>query len=420
MDEINIIKKSYIQMWLRIIATFISEFGSKTFSFGLSFYVYKETQSTISFGLTLIAIPFATVILAPIIGKIIDTYKHKHIIIISQIFSVIFVTFFLLLNNKIENILIPSLVLIIFLSIFDEFVLLTLFASNSSTIHSNHLQKLRGYQQIVSNISMIVAPVLGAILVASLSFNIFIIIEVLSEVLTLIINVFINFNLISKKDISSENSDLSMKHALSFVKEQKYLKSLILLSAIVNLSDTIYKIGLPIIVLSIFKLNNTYFGYMESSIIIGSMIGGYIMAKRKKNTQPLKSLVPLCILTSFLMIIIPLAPFINNIFIGYLLIAFTVLVIHLLESLFNIPLQVWYVEEVPEYIQGRVFAIMNALMMGSLPLGILSFGALYEVNFYSLIVLNLIAFLIAITLRISVLLYVKLILKIDLADAKVF
>ncbi|MGY0542769.1 hypothetical protein ACW3SX_06590 [Streptococcus pneumoniae] len=87
--------KSHQQILLRSLLTLISQLGSSAFAMGVSLFIFQKTDSSISFGLNMIAAPLVTVLLSPIIGKIIDSFNHKSIIIICQIVSIATLLFYI-------------------------------------------------------------------------------------------------------------------------------------------------------------------------------------------------------------------------------------------------------------------------------------------------------------------------------------
>ena len=64
-------KKSNRQIFLRCMLTLLSQLGSSMFVMGVSLFIFQKTNSSISFGINMIIGPLVTVLLSPIIGKII-------------------------------------------------------------------------------------------------------------------------------------------------------------------------------------------------------------------------------------------------------------------------------------------------------------------------------------------------------------
>ena len=119
-------KKSNRQIFLRCLLTLLSQLGSSMLIMGISLFIFEKTNSSISFGINMIIGPLATVLLSPIIGKIIDSYSHKRIIIINQIVSTLSLILYALIFQKFESQMIMlTIALVIILKVADEFVLLS-------------------------------------------------------------------------------------------------------------------------------------------------------------------------------------------------------------------------------------------------------------------------------------------------------
>ncbi|GHU37313.1 MFS transporter [Bacilli bacterium] len=414
------------QLWLRVCLTFVSQFGSNVFAFGMALYIYAKTASAISFGINLIVVPLVTVILSPIVGRVIDTYSHKKIVIISQIASLLAVFCFILAGQVVTGqLLIPvSFLLIACLKIADEFILLTLYASSVNFVLEEHQQKMRAYQQIAANISRILAPIFGGFLYALISFSNFVWVEFASEFLSLLLILALNFKLVQHDtQLSSESvtEDTSFKSSLKWLKTQPYLKAVIGFSCVVNAVDTVIAIALPITVLTILRLSNQYYAFLMSMMIVGELLSSLIIAKRKPRAKPLKFLIPLNVISTLFLLMIGLVPALgySKPVIIYSFLVITVFAIPFIETFYNIPLQVWYVTEIPERIQGRIFSLSGALISGIMPIGTLFFSLGYELKFANLLIINLILIGLAFSIKMVLFAYFKWVKKIDFAEAKI-
>jgi MFS family permease len=73
------------QMLRILIIKFAGTFGSAMLSFAIGLYILRRTGSALSMGVSLITGPLATVLLTPLVGYIVDTMKHKRIMVLAQI-----------------------------------------------------------------------------------------------------------------------------------------------------------------------------------------------------------------------------------------------------------------------------------------------------------------------------------------------
>jgi MFS family permease len=418
--------KSLRQLWLRVALTFVSQFGSNVFAFGMALYIYAKTDSAISFGINLIVVPLVTVVLSPIVGRVIDSYNHKKIVLVAQIASIFSILSFIVFGQFATGnaLLVVSFLLIVCLKVADEFILLTLVSSSINFVLAEHIQKMKSYQQIAANISRILAPIFGGFLFALVNFATFAWIEFASEFVSLILIGLLNFRLVqSASQVTSEEAieDTSFKASLKWLKTQPYLNGIILLSSVVNAVDTVIMIGLPIIVLSILKMNQESYAFLMSAMVLGELLSSLMIARRKPAQQPLKILLPFCFITTLILLVLGFAPFLDtgNHFLAYGLLLMAAFAIPFIECFYFIPLQVWYTTEIPEKIQGRMFALSGALISFATPIGTLFFSLGYELKVANLMVINLLLILIAVTIKMLLFAYFKFIKKMDFAKAKI-
>lgn len=72
---------------LLYIGKTVSSFGSKTFSFALSYYLLTITNSSLQFSLSLAINYLPPIIFSPIAGIMSDHFNKKRVIIVSDLFS---------------------------------------------------------------------------------------------------------------------------------------------------------------------------------------------------------------------------------------------------------------------------------------------------------------------------------------------
>lgn len=418
-------KQSYHQLWLRVALTFVSQFGSGIFSFALSLFIYQETKSSISFGINMIAAPIAIVLLTPFIGKIIDGYSHKKIVVLAELGSITSLLIFLNFFNSFSefNLLIFSFLIVMALKIADEFVLLTLFASSINFVIEKHQTKMRAYQQIAANISSVLSPVLGGLLFSLIPFIYISNIEIVTELISLIIVLMLNFKLVLQASDQKEmENDQTIENkfipAVKWVFKQKYLRSLLIISSIINACDTILYIAPALIVLSMLHLDSFFYSIISAVMVLGELISGIIVGKRGEKDMPLAPLMKLSFITAGLMLFIGISGTLES-YLGFILLALLLFLIPFLESFYNIPLQVWYVNEIPKDMQGKVFSFIGSVMMGTSPIAILLYGFLYDIKVVGLEKLNMIIILAVVLIKFGLLSYYKFIKKIDFSKAKI-
>ena len=415
--------KSHQQILLRSLLTLISQLGSSALAMGDSLFIFQKTDSSISFGLNMIAAPLVTVLLSPIIGKIIDSFNHKSIIIICQIVSIatllFYIAYFQILDNQI---LFLTIFVVIVLKIADEFVLLSLYASSINIVHEEEQQKLRSWQQISANCAAITSPVIGATLYGAIPFNLFILAVVFTEFISLILVIAINFRFVVKEESTDGKNDFKDDEKLNLFKwlsKQSYLKDIVFLATVVSSIDTVIYIATPIIILNILEFSNIYYSVAMSTLILGELLSSLIISRKKQETSPLKNGYSIMLGSTLAMSFLGFSTFFSNKPIAFSFILLSLFSMTFVESFFTIPLQVWYVTEIPEKIQGRIFAFLGAIISFFSPLSTLMFSGLYEIKTLPLQQINTIIIFSAVSIRLISTIYLKFIKKVNLANAHV-
>jgi len=419
--------RSLRQLRLRVALTFLSQAGSGVFAFALSLYIFRATGSSISFGINMIATPIATVALSPIIGRIIDGVPHKRVILTAQGVSVLTVLVFILAYQHVplRRLVVFSFAMVLLLRVADEFILMTLFASSINLVLEEHQTKMRSYQQVASGLANMAAPLLGGVLFGLVHFSVIVGIEAVTESLALIIVLALDFALVTAPAVHAETAVadevLHGNHfgaTVRWVVGQKYLRALVLIASITNALDGILIIAPPIVILSVFGLDNIFYSAASAAMVFGELLAGMIVAHLPASRQPLARFLNLALLTSAIMLLLGVGGAMGS-HAGYVVVLVALFSIPLIESLYRIPLDVWYLTEVPAPIQGKVFTFMGALMTGTTPIGIFIFSLLYNLKGTSLIALNAAVVGAVVLLRLGTLGYFKVVRRLDFAAARI-
>lgn len=379
-------KKSLYQLSLTVLSGICGDMGSSIFSFGLGFMLLDKTGSVFSFTISNIVSPILGFVLLPIIGPIIDTLSKKKIIIISQTITVVsLILYWILLPNFGDNLLAPTTILIIILKGSDQFTFTARQASCIGIVLSKDVQKLNSYTQMSTSVANIASSILGASLYALLPFELFIICEIVTEVITVIITLMLNFTLNpeNESDFSiikngfEENDFNLFRDGLFYIKKQKYLLFGMTIATSINFLSGIFSVGIPILFLQVFNLNNFHFGIAEAFNAIGFLVGGILMQRKLTIKYPILNLWKTTIIIGITLIFIGVFIFIGG-KIGILVIYVLLFIIGFLFVILNVPYTVWVQKNISLFMQGRVLSILSSLGMATSPLGVLFYGFIFE------------------------------------------
>lgn len=375
-------KKSKRQLILTIFSSLCGDFGSSIFSFGLSFMLLSKTGSVYSFALSTIISPIVGIILLPFVGSAVDKYSRKRIIQLSQTVTIVaLVCYWLLLDSFQNHLVFYSAVLIVILRSSDQFTSTARQAANVQLVLENDLQSLSAYTQMTASFSGIISSILGAGLFSLLPFNLFIFIEILAELLTLMITALLDFNFFYKQqemDTKEKGSFKMFKEGILYLKKQKYLVIVILLALICNFFSGIYSVGLPFLILKVFKLSNLSYGVVQGMNGMGYVVGGFLIQKVWRVKYPVYNVWSISWKIGLLLFSIGSLPiFITQSQPAGMVLNILLFLIGIAYVSINVPYVVWLQKHIPVFIQGRVFGVISILAQAVSPVGVFVFGILF-------------------------------------------
>lgn len=373
-----------------ILSALVGGLGSGIFSFGIGLLILRETGSASNFGFSQMIGPLVSLFLLPFTGSIIDQFNHKKIAIYGQVASIAGIIMFLLADHYQVLARLPLIyALLIVLRISDLFLSTTYIASTISMVPEGDVQKIMSYKQVISTATMILSPILGAILYQALSFQAFVGVEVGTEILTLLLVLRINFYMfIPQPDPVEKKAQVKggiggmvtlFKKGLTYIANHPVLRFMVVFSMFINFLFPVITVGLPYVQIQIFQFSNSQFGIVEAAFGLGLLLAGLALSQAQTFKNPLYMawlLIFALFLNLFLVSVLIYLPFSQDFrFIGMVL---SVAVMGGLVGVINIPLNVWATKTIPPKLQGRVFNILSTSSQLLLPVGILMVGGLLD------------------------------------------
>ncbi|UQS84650.1 MFS transporter [Apilactobacillus apisilvae] len=374
---------SNLQIVKDFASNIIGSFSGGMLSFAMGLMLLSETKSPISSGLGMIIGPIMSLLFLVPIGNIVDTYRHKNIILTSMMIRIITMTIFYFTINMFNGNgkLIPVIIFLSINSVSTNFSSTAYDASVHELVNDEKIEKLSSLTQIASSISSIFAPMLGVALYSIIGFDLFILIEIISSIFSLLITSSMKFYKI--KQVSSENSKQSsldkFKEGFNYIKGFKFVRYIIMIGAVFNFCFTSITIGVPYITKIQMHLGNGPVSVYESAASVGMLLGGLTMSiMPKKAGYMIKFILP-TLLGIFMLISISGIAFFHtpitvSIFVGVIMIALMFLL-----AILNITTQVLIQKNVENDFLGRVMSLIIALNMSTMPLGALFFSIMFKI-----------------------------------------
>lgn len=359
----------------------ISLFGSSIVTFAISWYVTLETGSGSLLTISVLVSFIPQILVSLYGGSLADKYNRKTIIIVSDalialatlILAIIFISGF-------KNIWILFIVSAV-RSIGAGLQYPAVGAVLPQFVPSDKLMRVNTLNSTITSISMLLAPVLGGAIFATLGIEA----AMLIDVFTAIIGIFI-LSFLKVDTVASE--DTSIKEGILYVKNNKLIRNVIILYAILFTLVTPSAFLTPLLISRMFGEEIWRLTANEVFYSVGAIGGGIIMSVWGGYKNKLHTLAFSCIGFGISTYFLGAA----NTFVVYI---FAVFIAGTFLPFFTAAENVFLQETVPNEILGRVLGLISIISACAMPLGMLIFGPISDfINIRYLFIITGIALII--------------------------
>lgn len=358
--------------------------GSSIYGFAIGLYILAETGSSLNFAITLLLTVLPRVLLAPIAGTLSDRWERKKIIIISDFACAVWLLFiFLLFTFFVQEIWVLYLATAV-LNTLNTFYSTAVTSAIHNMVGSEYLQKAMSLNQAAVSISTILGPVLGGVLFGFLNISVFMILNVVAFTISGLASIFISYDLFAEKKINEMNTSVftELKSGISYVRNNDFLKSLIMVSVVLNFWFAIFPVVMPYLVLTVRSMEPYRLGIIEGAFSVGMLVMSVVLAQRKEIKNKEKSIMGGLIGMAIVLILIgvPSIPVLmgisNNIYFPYLICLVVLLASFIM--IINMPIMVLLQKSTPDEYRGRVMSLLETGASAMTPLGFILFGFILE------------------------------------------
>lgn len=285
-DYIKLLKnKNFTLLYL---GQFISSVGTGINFIGLTLYSLKFGNSLMNLGLLLLILKLPSVLLGPIAGTIADTYNRKTLIIICDVTRGI-IGILLFFNNSI----IIFYIIVFLLTIFDVLFAPSIGGFLPSLIRKEDLVTANSIYASSMQISKLIGPALGGVLVSTFGVNIFFIINGVSFILSGISELFINYTAQHHKKFDLNNLQLldGIKEGIEYIKFHDSIRFVVFFFAVTSFGFG----ALPILYVSFINnyLNASpdLYGLFMTINSLGIILGALLIKKATRYLSELKIMI---------------------------------------------------------------------------------------------------------------------------------
>ncbi len=362
--------KRYIIFWL---TQSVSQLGSAMTAFALILLTYEQKNSAMAVSVMTFCnyVPF--IIVSLIAGTFIDRHSKKAIMLISDSIAALCTLAVLVLwttgSIEIWNIYVVNIV-IGFMNAFQQPASAV---AVGRIVPKEKLSNVSGMNSFSGNLITVLSPVLAAFIFSFSGLGTILIIDFVSFtlaflVLLLIIRIPEDYTRVSEKSILD-----GTREGFRFLIGEKGLLYIMLTMALINFfSRLTYENILSPMILSRSGGNSRTLGFVNAAMGIGGITGGFIVSIKKASTKN-AGMIYISAALSFLLGDIMMAVGRNGFMWSVAGIAASLPIPFIMAGQ-----NVIMYSKIPDEMQGRVFAVRNAIQFGTIPLAILLGGFLAD------------------------------------------
>lgn len=389
MDAIISFKpKEYRNLVLFGAGKSVSIFGTSIYSFAIGLYVLELTGSALNFATTIMLGIIPMVLISPVAGVVADRIPKKWLVVGMDLANgcLFFVLYGLALSGHFN--LFAIYVSTVLLNVLTTFFGIGIEAAKPNLVMPDKRVKLNALGKLIDSSAAILAPILGGMIYAFLSIEVFILINGVSFILSALSEWFIDYGFYSTQDKDQVEGQLKTTFKKDLIEGGRYFfasKGLMeLFYVFVSLNFLLgFSVNVPgpYIMNQMLKLPSEAFGLICALFPVGLIIGTLTVEKWMKRFK-FKAL--LIVMNGFIALIASIIG-LPTLFSSQLSTDFYIVYyggIHLLMGIsiayVDVPIMTILQDEIPEALRGRVLSLLMSLVKVVLPVALILSG--YMIN----------------------------------------
>ena len=388
----NRFREENINLALFLSGKSISLFGSAIYTFVVGLYLLKLTGSGLTFATNIVLYTLPIVFINPLAGVLADKINKKVLVVGADFINGIFLLSVYFLANTIG--LSISLVYIstFLMTVLSAFFNIGIESAKPSLVSKENLVKINSWARVIESFSYLIGPVVGGLIYSLVDTKLFILLNAVSFMISAILEYFINYQYNSEKVIEEINENEpktlinvweKLKEGYNYLFDRQNLKSLIYIFIALNFFFNFTVIvPLPYLLNTIWEVNSTVYGIVQSGLPIGMITGALLVNKilEKISYNNLLKRIGFYSGTGVVAFALPLIIFNtvpNSLFIT---VYYTILMFMsgIVVSWVDIPASVLLQKIVPERILGRVISVKLSIIKIIVPITLILSGYLLE------------------------------------------
>ncbi len=365
--------KKYIILWL---SQSVSGLGSSMTGFALVLWAYEQSRSAMSVSMMSFCNYVPYIILSLFVGSYVDRHSKKAIMLVSDSIaamgSTVVLAFLLMGRLEIWNIYVINAVI----GITNAFQQPASAVATGRLVPKDKISNVSGMNSFSNNLIVVFNPMLAAFLFAAGGLPLILLIDLASFVFAFCVLLFFITIPEGAQDKAYSSPFAGIAEGFAFLKKEKGILYMMLTMALINFfSRLTYENILSPMILARSSGNSIALGIVNACMGAGGIVGGIIVSLKKESRHKVAAIYVSAAL-SFLL--------------GDLMMAVGKTVFWWSAAAVAASLPIPFImanqnailyRKIPSGLQGRVFAVRNAIQYGTIPFGIILGGYLADYVF---------------------------------------
>lgn len=365
--------KKYIVLWL---SQSLSQLGSSMTAFALVLWMYEQTHSALSVSMMSFCNYVPYILISILVGSFIDSHSKKGIMLVSDciaaLASLLTLGFFLTGNLSVWHIYSINMMM----GVTTAFQQPAASVAIAKIVPKNKLSNVSGMNSFSGHFVIVFSPMLAAVLFSVGGLPLILLFDLFSFAVAFCVLLFLIRipEQITKEKFKSPFAEIMT--GFHFLKTEKGILYIMLTMAVINFfSRLTYENILSPMILARSSENSVVLGIVNACMGVGGIAGGLLVSMKKEGRKKAE-MIYISAALSFLLGDITMAVGRNAFWWSFAALAASFPLPFIMAGQ-NLILY----EKIPENLQGRVFAVKNAIQYSTIPLGILLGGYLSDYVF---------------------------------------
>ena len=371
---------------LVVIGQIISLFGNAAIRFALPLYLLNLTGSSALYGTVTACAFIPAILLSPVGGIVADRVNKRNIMVILDFFTAAVILAFSLLMNEGNLILLLTVTLMLLYGIAGAYQP-SVQASIPALTSQDNFMAANSVINTVSSFSSLTGPVLGGILYSAYGLKPVLWACLLCFVISAVMEIFIKIPF--QKQVSEggilKTAKNDFTESIRFIRKEKPVigKAVLVVCGVNLFLSAMIIVALPYLITEVLYLEasqaNRLYGFAQGALAAGGLTGGIgagIFAG-KLAIHKSGNLIIACAVCVF-----PVSASLilfSSAIINYMVLTICCFVIMVFSTLFAVQMMSFIQTETPQYLIGKVIAVVLTVSMCAQPLGNAFYGILFEI-----------------------------------------